>query len=317
MSTEQKAAITVSDTGRQDNSVIRFLFDNHGVRGEIMHMHEPCVKLLQNHNYPSCVNRLMLEMAGAAVMIAATLKAEGTVTVQLMGGKGEHALRFAFVNIDKELNFYGSASLLEGNNYAGDLNLQDLAGEGAALVISVFPEDGKKYQGYVPLEKDTLAGAIEDYFKSSEQLPTSFFLFCDEIQRTVSGIMLQIIPEIEGNTDSLEHLSILAGTLTQEEADRLSLHECLRRLFAEEKVRVFEPYNVNFRCTCSKERYLDAMRSMSLEDLEDMAQERDGLVLTCNNCGAVYTVSREEILDLINCKKAAAGKSDTNVINEN
>ena len=32
---------------KQDNSVVRFLFENHGVRGEIMHMHEPAQRLLE------------------------------------------------------------------------------------------------------------------------------------------------------------------------------------------------------------------------------------------------------------------------------
>ena len=70
----------VVEENLQENSVVRFLFEEHGVRGEIVHMHEPVKKLLENINhYPDCVKALMLELSSAAVLLAATLKANGTV----------------------------------------------------------------------------------------------------------------------------------------------------------------------------------------------------------------------------------------------
>ena len=45
------------------------------------------------------------------------------------------------------------------------------------------------------------------------------------------GILLQIIPEIENNHESLEHLTTLSATLTGDELFDLSLNECLRRLY--------------------------------------------------------------------------------------
>lgn len=290
----------------QANSVMRFLFEEHGVRGEIMHMQTPTAKLLEFHHYPERINQLMLELAGAAVLLAATLKANGLVTIQIMGGKGEHAVRYAFVNIDKDLNFYGSAGLLQDHTYPDDLSLKELAGEGGVLVLSVFPEDGTRYQSLVPLDKDTVAQALEDYFKDSEQLPTRFKLFHDTEANTVSGIMLQIIPEIEGNLESLDHLSTLADSMTEEELTKLSLHECVRRLYWNDKVRVFEPCKIAFKCTCSKERYLNTIKGMPLSEVRELASDQDGLILTCNNCGCVYHVSHSEMQELLKTKEQTA-----------
>ena len=47
------------------DSVIRFLFDNHGVRGEILRMQEPCEKLILTRNYPRCIKAMLLELAAA------------------------------------------------------------------------------------------------------------------------------------------------------------------------------------------------------------------------------------------------------------
>lgn len=299
----------------QADSVMRFLFEEHGVRGEIMHMQAPTAKLLQFHNYPESVHHLMLELAGAAVLMAATLKANGLVTMQIMGGKGEHALRYAFVNIDRELNFYGSAGLLEDIDYSGQLSLKDLAGEGGMLVFSVMPEDGNRYQSLVPLEKDSLAEALEDYFKNSEQLPTRFKLFHNIKDNSVCGIMLQIISNVEGNQDSLQHLATLADSMTEAELTKLSLHECVRRLYWNDKVRVFDPVKINFKCTCSKERYLETIKTMPLADIRDLASDTEGLILTCNNCGCKYHLSYQEMQEVLRLKEQQAMDEKTNTQN--
>lgn len=289
----------------QADSVMRFLFEEHGVRGEIMHMQHPTSELMKFNEYPDSVHHLMLELAGAAVLIAATLKIDGLVTVQVMGGKGEHALRYAFVNIDKDLNFYGSAGLFEDIDYSGQIPLKDLAGYGGVLVISVLPQDGTRYQGLVALEQESIALALEDYFKNSEQLPTRFKLFHDITKNTVSGIMLQIIPEIKGNLESLEHLATLAESMTEDELTNLSLHECVRRLYWNDKVRVFDPVKIDFKCTCSKERYLETIKNLPLQEVQDLAQDQDGLILTCHNCGCKYHVSHSEMQELLKTKLQA------------
>ena len=42
------------------------------------------------------------------------------------------------------------------------------------MVITITPDQGRQYQGIVPLEGDTLAQCLEGYFQQSEQLPQVF-----------------------------------------------------------------------------------------------------------------------------------------------
>ena len=80
-------------------------------------MHEPAQRLLEHiQHYPNCIKGLLLDLAAAAVLIATTLKANGTVTVQLQCGKGPNAINFAFVNIDNHsglLRHQGQFSVLD------------------------------------------------------------------------------------------------------------------------------------------------------------------------------------------------------------
>lgn len=65
------------------------------------------------------------------------------------------------------------------------------------------------------------------------------------------GVMLQIIPEIKNNLESLDHLSVLTETLSTKELFDLPLEESLSRLFAHEEVKVFGQHEVKFQCVCS------------------------------------------------------------------
>ena len=100
---------------------------------------------------------------------------------------------------------------------ANKLSFADLVGNGGILVISAFPENGVRYQGIVALDQDNLSRCLEEYFKDSEQLPTTLQLYHDIEQAQSGGLMLQIIPNIEHNIESLAHLSTLSATLTAEE----------------------------------------------------------------------------------------------------
>ena len=292
--TPEHAPSVVVSEDTQQNSVVRFLFDDHGVRGEIVHLHEPVQKLLECvRAYPPCVKGLLLELAAAAVLIAATLKANGTVTVQIQCGKGPKALNFAFINIDKDLNFYGN--VLSDEIKFTEATFRELVGQGGIMVISAFPVGGTRYQGIVSLDKDTMAEALEDYFRESEQLATSFLIQSDVATGYAGGMMLQIVPNIEHNLESLQHLTTLAATLQPQELFELSLHESLRRLYWNDQIVVYQPEPVDFKCVCSKERILNAIRGLPLDELEELAQEENGIDMTCHSCGKVYHVDMDEI----------------------
>ena len=93
----------------ENNSVERFLFDNHGVRGEIVKLKTPFEELLHK-DYPSCLKKTLMELAVASVLVAATLKDGSEIMVQLRGSNSS-PLKYALINIRQDLSFYGSASL--------------------------------------------------------------------------------------------------------------------------------------------------------------------------------------------------------------
>jgi molecular chaperone Hsp33 len=89
--------------------------------------------------------------------------------------RGDGALRTLFAECTAAGTLRGIAQLAEEGEVTRDL--RDL-GPAAVLAITIenpasaSGRDPMRYQGLVALESDSLAGAFEDYFRQSEQLPT-------------------------------------------------------------------------------------------------------------------------------------------------
>lgn len=61
----------------------RYLFENYAVRGELVTVSETYQQILNNHDYPAPVQKLLGELLVATSLLTATLKFDGDITVQL------------------------------------------------------------------------------------------------------------------------------------------------------------------------------------------------------------------------------------------
>lgn len=278
------------------NSIERFLFDNHGVRGEITRLKTPFEDLIHD-DYPDCLKKIMMELAVSSVLVASTLKDGSEIMVQIRGGK-DAPLKYALINIRQDLSFYGSCALKDNSAVDNNASIHELCGQDGILALSVFPQNGVKWQGIVALNNESIGATLEDYFKNSQQLPTKFFISTDLQERQSGGIMLQIIPEVEGNIESLEHLSVLSATLSAKELFTLPLDESLGRLFAHEETKVFGEKEVLFKCICSKSRCENALMQLDPAELKNMAEDPKGTSMTCQHCGKTYTFTQEELASM-------------------
>lgn len=278
------------------NSIERFLFDNHGVRGEITRLKTPFEDLIHD-DYPDCLKKIMMELAVSSVLVASTLKDGSEIMVQIRGGK-DAPLKYALINIRQDLSFYGSCALKDNSAVDNNASIHELCGQDGILALSVFPQNGVKWQGIVALNNESIGATLEDYFKNSQQLPTKFFISTDLQERQSGGIMLQIIPEVEGNIESLEHLSVLSATLSAKELFTLPLDESLGRLFAHEETKVFGEKEVMFKCICSKSRCENALMQLDPAELKNMAEDPKGTSMTCQHCGKTYTFTQKELASM-------------------
>lgn len=258
----------------------RYLFDNADVRGELVQLQNSYQQVIGSHAYPPVLQTLLGELLAATSLLTATLKFSGDISVQL---QGNGPVSLAVINGNNLQQLRGIARW--DGELADDASLADLFGQGY-MVITLTPDEGERYQGVVALDKPTLAACVEDYFNQSEQLPTALWLFADGKQ--AAGMFLQILPSQEDHNADFEHLSQLTATIKAQELFTLEAQDVLHRLYHQEEVRLFDPIEVSFKCTCSRERSAAAIKTIDQAEVEAILAEDGKVEMGCEYCNAKY-----------------------------
>lgn len=286
---------TIQDYTQDNDKLYRYLFQNRAVRGEWVRLNRTFTETLNTHNYPKAVQNLLGEMLVATSLLTATLKFDGTITVQI---QGDGALKLAVVNGNDQQQFRALARV-EGD-IAETSTLHEMIGNGV-LVISIIPTQGERYQGVISLDKPTISECLEDYFARSEQLATRLTIHVGEFngQAVAGGTLLQIVPDGTGTADDFEHLTTLASTIKAEELFGLPAQELLYRLFHEETVEVYPPQQTEFKCGCSRERSGAAIMLLPDDEIAEMLAEKKGVIdMQCDCCGTQYFFDQKAIDEL-------------------
>ncbi|MBC3947834.1 Hsp33 family molecular chaperone HslO [Erwinia persicina] len=280
----------------QQDQMHRYLFENHAVRGELVTVSQTWQEMINGHDYPQPVQQVLGELLVATSLLTATLKFEGDITVQL---QGDGPLNMAVINGNNHQEMRGVARMQ--GEIADGCSLKEMVGNGY-LVITISPKEGERYQGVVGLEGDTLAACLEDYFMRSEQLPTRLFIRTgtSESQMGAAGILLQVLPAQDASLDEFNHLATLTDTIKTEELLGLPANDVLWRLYHQEEVTLFDPQNVVFKCTCSRERCGEVLRTLPEEEVDQILQEDGNIDMHCDYCGNHYVYDAVDIAAIRN-----------------
>jgi molecular chaperone Hsp33 len=281
---------------RPSDSLRRFVFERYPFRGQLVHLGPAWRAMMEHHDYPAEVRDSLGEAVAAATLLASTLKFEGRLSLQL---RGSGPMRLMLVECSNGLAVRAVARF---SGTPTTLDLRQLSGNGT-LTVSIEGDDvSSRYQGVVPLTGERMSDCLREYFESSEQLPTRLWLRADAEQ--ASGLLLQRLPVIsrpasatESGTggvsedeieDAWNRVQLVAGTVTGPELAELTDRELLRRLFAEDDMRMFESAPVFFRCSCSRERVATMLRSLGREEVDSILAERGTVEVRCEFCGRRY-----------------------------
>jgi len=280
----------------QHDQLHRYLFENYAVRGELVTVSGSLQHILENHDYPQPVKMILGELLVATSLLTATLKFAGDITVQL---QGDGPMSLAVINGNNRQEMRGVARVQ--GEVPDNADLKTLIGNGY-LVITIAPEEGERYQGVVGLEGDTLAECLEDYFMRSEQLPTRLFIRTGVVdgKAAAGGMLLQVLPAQDTQANDFEHLATLTDTIKLEELTTLPANDVLWRLYHEEEVTLYDPQDVVFKCTCSRERCAGALRTLPDEEIDSILAEEGEIDMHCDYCGNHYLFNSMDIAEIRN-----------------
>lgn len=262
-----------------DDFLQRFVVEGHSIRGEIAHLNDTWQRVLARRNYPPVIQSLLGEAMVAALLLSATIKFQGQLTLQL---QGQGPLKLLLVQCTSDRRLRG---LARWQDPVTDVPLSVLCDNATlAITLDLGPRHAP-YQGIVPLTGDSLATTLEAYFYRSEQLPTRLYLTAD--QSRSAGLLLQQLPG-DSENETWQRIQALSATLNPTELLSLDGPVLISRLFPKDDIRLFASQFVGFHCACSRERISALLRALGRDEVREICTEQGNVTVTCEFCGMPY-----------------------------
>jgi molecular chaperone Hsp33 len=279
----------------------RFLFESQPLRGFWLRLEESWSAALEHQHYPPEVRRLLGEALAAAALLAASLKFDGTLTMQINGAGPVHLL---IAQSTHELGLRAVARFDTEADVTGR-GFRELLGEARLTVTLEGTDRAGNWQGVVPLAGDSLAKSLEAYFATSEQLPTRILLAADS--QRVAGLLVQKLPTpaaqtgeaTEGRIRELwDEIGLLLHTVQPAELLAAAPEFLLSQVFAEHDVRLFASQPVRFACRCSLQRVSSMLRSLGETEVRETLAEQGAVTVTCEFCQRPYRFDAVDVEQL-------------------
>jgi molecular chaperone Hsp33 len=285
--------------------LLKFLFHDAPVRGEVVQLGRAWQQVIEHHDYPAPVLALLGEMTAAATLLAANIKFNGALTLQV---HGDGPVKLLVVECQPDFRLRATAKLRQGMQIAPGAGLRALVnvhGQGRCAItldpLERLPGQ-QPYQGIVPLTGDSIAHALESYMRQSEQLDTRLWLAADD--KVASGVLLQKLPAEGGraaqshDTDAWDRTTTLASTLTLPELLANGPEALVRKLFWQERLEHGSAFQPSFQCSCSRERIGRMLLSLGREEVDDIVRDQGHVEVTCDFCNKAQLFDAVDVAQL-------------------
>lgn len=298
-----------------EDMVLPFQIEGADVMGRFIRSQDVIGEILERHNYPEPIARLLGEALLVTGMIGSGMKLRHRLLIQIQSD-GAISMLIAEFRASGSMRGYVRFNQEMFDRWAGegDINPFLLLGKGHIAMTVDDGENMTPYQGIVPLEGQSLSAVILRYIEQSDQILSSLKLHLEKVQITNEksvwrggAMMLQklgragedfktILPDEEA-LETWQRACALFYTVQNAElidAD-LSPDRLLYRLFHEDGIRIFPKTSISFACSCDAKRLKVILGNNSLEDLTHMAI--DGIIhADCQFCNAHYDFPLSEFL---------------------
>ncbi|AKG75134.1 Hsp33 family molecular chaperone HslO [Salinicoccus halodurans] len=253
--------------------------------------------------YPTAAAALGRTMT-AGLMMGAMLKNEEKVTVTLQGGGPIGAIVVDSNAKGKVRGYLSNPQVHFPLNDKGKLDVRRAVGTDGAL--NVVKDIGLKehFTGSTEIISGEIGEDFSYYFYTSEQVPSIVALGVlvnpDNTIKAAGGFIIQVMPGASEKTmDFLDQRASEMTPVSRLIDQGLTPSEIIDEVIGSENWRALDEMPVEFECTCSKERFLNAIATLDPKEIVTMIKEDGGAEADCHFCRNKVWIEKEELEELI------------------
>lgn len=243
-------------------------------------------------------------LIGTLLISSSLLKGEDKQTVRLMGDGPIGAIVVDGNAKGTVKGYLQNPHVSIKSNDQGKLDVKGAVGTKGILAVTRDQGLKEPFTGQVGLVSGEVAEDFTYYMAKSEQTPSAIGLSVlvdpDEHVETAGGFIIQVLPDADDDAitnleEKLRDMPLISELMKQGQTPE----EIIYDLFDETNVKILEKMPVKFECDCNKERFANALATISKDDLKEMIADDKGAEAVCKFCGKKYEFSTDELKELL------------------
>lgn len=247
-------------------------------------------------------------LVGTGLLSAAALKNKGDMLTVRIKGDGPAGMIVADGAADGTVRGYiQNPHVHLPLNNVGKIDVAQAVGTKGMLAVTKLVEGGAPFTGQVPLVSGELGADFTYYLAKSEQIPAamgvSVFVNPDNSVEVAGGFLVEALPGASDAAlarleDNVKTLPLVSEMLRQ----GMTPEEILDRVAGDQQLMILDTPEFAFKCTCTKARFWNALKTLKRPELQAMIDEDHGAQTTCQFCGQTYDFSEAELKKILKDK---------------
>ena len=185
----------------------------------------------------------------------------------------------------------------------GKLDVGGAVGRQGMLTVSRDIGLREPYIGSTEIVSGEIAEDVAAYMTESEQIPAAVGLGVlvdtDTTVAQAGGFIVQLLPGApEELITKLEDNIFLMDSVTMQLYDG-GAEELVKNVLKDMDYELMEEIPVEYRCTCSRQRLQEALRTIDNGELQEIIDDGEDIQVTCQFCDQVYTFTPGEVAQIL------------------